>query len=106
MKSWLLFVLGTIYYFIQRYALRSKKAEAFSIRYWIKDNGPEFISVVIIDLAAMIILMDGSVNIDLTQWLPAGVGIPLNLLLPFLVGAGMGKVFYELFKKKLSSGKN
>lgn len=43
-KAWFLFFLGTLYYFVQRFAKRQKKTIVFDFKYWLKDNLPEFVT--------------------------------------------------------------
>lgn len=105
MKAWLLFFIGTLYYFVQRYAKRSKKTVAFSFKYWLKDNLPEFLMTIIADLAIMIIVTDAGTVIDISKFLPAGIVFPAKLIFAFGIGAGLGKVIYELFKKKVTDAK-
>jgi len=102
MKLWFMFFLGSVFYFWQRYCRRDKKTVGFSFKYWLKDNLPEFITTIILDIAAMVILTDKGTVIDLTVWLPAGFQIAGNLVIAFAIGAGFAKIWYELFKKKVS----
>ncbi len=102
MKTWILFLLGTLFYFWQRYCRRDKKTIEFSFKYWLKDNAPEFVTTIILDVAAMIILIDKNTIIDFSKWLPEGWSLPGNLVIAFGIGAGLAKIWYELFKKKVS----
>ena len=107
MKTWLLFILGTFAYFLIRYTKRRDKAPGFSFKFWIRDNRPELTVALILDVAAMIILMDADTSI--TEWLktflPAGVAVSAKLLAALACGLGLGAGAYEVFKKKLKSGK-
>lgn len=104
-KAWFLFFLGTLYYFVQRFAKRQKKTIVFDFKYWLKDNLPEFVTTIIVDIAFMIILTDAGTNIDLSKYLPEGFILPVKLIFAFGVGAGLGKIFYEIFKKKVTDAK-
>jgi hypothetical protein len=103
MKAWLIFLLGTAAYFFIRYAKRTDKVKDFSIKFWLKDNYPELISTFIIDLIAMIILMDADTN--LTVWLaskiPEGLVLPAKLIFAALCGLGFGHIGYELIQKTI-----
>lgn len=103
MKAWLLFFLGTLAYFINRYNGRKNKLPEFDLVFWIKDNWPELILTVIIDLAAMIILMDAGTAVDMSTFLsklPIGIVLSGKLALSFACGFGLGAGVYQLFKKK------
>jgi len=104
-KAWFLFLLGTVYYFALRYAKRSKKTVAFSFKYWMKDNLPEFITTLIVDVAFMVILTDAGTIIDISKFVPDGIILPGKLLFAFGIGAGLGKIMYEIFKKKATDAK-
>ena len=103
MKSWVLFFLGTLAYFLYKYINRSSKQSTLNIRFWIQDNWPELLFAFIFDLAAVLILLDPATAIDLTQvgWWPLWLSLPIQLVGPFFVGYGGGLVVYKLFKKKV-----
>ena len=103
MKSWILFLLGTLAYFLIRYVNRTDKVKDFNLKFWIKDNWPELSVAVILDIAVMIILMDENTNITawLSTYLPAGIVVSAKLALSLACGLGLGAGVYELFKKKL-----
>jgi hypothetical protein len=107
MKSWILFFLGTLAYFLIRYANRKDKTPAFSFKFWIRDNWPELSVALILDIAAMIILMDADTNI--TEWLrtflPPGIVVSAKLLASLGCGLGLGAGAYGVFKKKLKNVK-
>lgn len=104
--NWILFLLGTFFYFWQRYWKRTKKTIGFSFKFWLRDNAQEFGSTVILDIVAMIILLDDGTIINLAKYLPEGWNLPGNLIFAFAIGAGLGKVCYEIFKSKFRHGKN
>jgi len=103
MKAWLLFLLGSAAYFLIRYKGRSDKTRELDMKFWWKDNAPEFILSLILNIAVMIIFMDA--DTDITEWLksflPAGIIVSIKLVLGFACGLGLGKGVYELFKDKL-----
>ena len=106
MKAWLLFLLGTIAYFDLRFINRKDKS-VFDIKFWFKDNWPELLFTFILDLIAMIILMDSDTNI--TAWLirilPDGLVLPAKLLFAALCGLGFGHLGYEMIQKTLKKKK-
>ncbi len=105
MKAWFLFFLGTLAYFLIRYTNRRDKEPKFSFRFWVRDNWVQMAIALILDLAAMIILLDSGTN--LTEWLrtflPPGVVISAELVIALGCGLGLGAGAYETFKKKLKA---
>lgn len=100
MKSWLLFLIGTLAYFDLRFINRTDKS-VFNVKFWLKDNWPELLFTFLLDLIAMIILMDSDTNI--TAWLsskiPMGVVLPAKLVFSALCGLGFGYIGYEAIQK-------
>ena len=107
MKAWLLFLLGAIAYFFIRYANRTNKVKDFNIGFWWKDNMPELIASLAINLAVMMILMDADTNITelLKKYLPDGLVVSAKLVSALACGLGLGAGVYELFKKKVKDTK-
>jgi hypothetical protein len=107
--NWLLNMIGILIYFINRYANRTKKTVAFNIKFWIRDNWPEFTTVILSDIALMILLLgEGTlVNFDdLLGKLPFGLSVAGEPLLAFLLGLGLSSLFYKFFKHKVKNAKN
>lgn len=108
MKSWFLFFLGTLGYFLHRYIHRKDK-QSFDLRFWLQDNWPELLLAFIFDLAAMIIVMDPDTAIDLTQLLsqlPVGLVVSAKLVSAFACGFGIGWGVYTVLKKKVKDQLN
>ena len=108
MKSWFLFFLGTLIYFLIRFTNRTDKSKEATINFWLKDNWPELIVTFSLDLMAMMLLMDDNTNITgfLTSFLPDGVVVPAKLMIGAACGLGIGAGIYELFKSKLTAKKD
>jgi Kef-type K+ transport system membrane component KefB len=107
--NWLLNLIGIMIFFINRYANRTKKTIAFSFKYWLKDNWPELATVLLLDLALMLLLFsEGTeVNFDaLFSKLPFGLKVAGDLFMSFLLGLGLSSLFYNVFKKKVKDAKN
>jgi len=103
MKAWVLFALGTLAYFLNRYSNRTDKTIAPSFSFWMKDNWSQLLLAFIFDLAAMMLVMDAGTTVDVTNWLnqlPIGIVVPGKLLLAFGCGFGLGAGAYELLKKR------
>ena len=107
MKAWLLFLLGTIAYFIIRYEGRGDKSKELDIKFWIRDNWVQLSAGFILDLIAMILLTDTSINLEiwLCKYVPEGLVSLTMLAIPAACGLGLGWGAYEfikLFLKKKS----
>lgn len=102
MKSWVLFFLGTLAYFLSRYINRRKKNIDFDFNFWLKDNWPELTFAFIIDLAMVLIALDPDTNIDITgiSWIPEWLTFPVKLLVSFGIGFGGGAGVYAAFRNK------
>ncbi len=101
MKSWVLFILGTLAYFLMRYGNRKDKSKAPSITFWFKDNWTELSLSFVLDLILMILIIDESVDITiwLQKFIPEGLVSLVNLAIPAICGLGLGWGAYEFVKK-------
>lgn len=102
----LLNVIGVLIYFINRFANRRKKTVKFSFKYWLSDNWPEASTVILIDLALMILLFsEGTeVNFDkLFENLPFGLSVAAVPFMSLLLGLGLSALFYKIFKHKVNA---
>ena len=103
--NWLLNLIGVMIYFINRYAKRTKKEIAFSFKFWIEDNWPEVATILLLDVALMILLLGEGTQVnfdDLLSKLPFGLKIAGEPFLAFLLGLGLSSLFYTIFKKKVN----
>lgn len=103
MKTWLLFGIGSLIYFMIRYIGRTDKAKDFSLAFWFKDNIPELSVVFGLDLILMIILSDSRVNVSgfLAKHLPEGIVVPAELIIGAACGLGLGYAGYEFIQKTI-----
>lgn len=104
----LLNIIGVLIFFINRFNNRNKKTIAFSVKYWLKDNWHEASTIILIDIALMILLFSPGteVNFDVMfSKLPFGLKIAGDLLMSFLLGLGLSSLFYTIFKKKVNDAK-
>jgi hypothetical protein len=102
--NWVLNLIGIMIYFINRFANRKKKTVSFSLKYWLKDNWCEMGTVLLIDLALMIILNSPGTEIDFDALFiksPIGIKVAGELLMSFLLGLGLSSLFYSIFKRKV-----
>ncbi len=101
----LLNLLGIVLYFLLKYNKRSDKTSNFSGTFWMNDNWPESISILIFDGVLMLLLLKGGLVIDLNKWIPSlpdGVAFVGDLSICFLIGLILAGGIYELFKTKVS----
>ena len=104
----LLNILGILIYFINRYNKRGKKTIGFSLKFWIQDNWPEITTIILSDIALMILLFNPGTEVnfdDLFSKLPFGLKLPADLFMSFLLGLGLSSLFYTMFKKKIDDSK-
>jgi hypothetical protein len=102
--KYLLNLIGILIFFINRYANRTKKTVAFSFKFWIKDNWPEMSTVLLLDVALMLLLFSEGTEVnfdDLFSKLPFGMKVAGDLLMSFLLGLGLASLFYKVFKHKI-----
>lgn len=103
MKTWLLFLIGSLIYFMIRYLNRTDKVKDFNLWFWFKDNYPELIVAFGLDLLFMIILTDDGVNVSgfLAKHLPEGIVVPAELIIGAACGLGLGYAGYEFIQKTI-----
>ena len=107
MKEWVLFILGTLAYFIFRYDSRNDKSKEFDLWFWLKDNWVQLSGAFILDLIAMLLITDPDIDISgwLIKFIPEGLVSLTVLAIPAACGLGLGWGAYEfvkLFLKKKS----
>jgi len=76
-----------------------------SIRYWFKDNWPEFVGIMAFDIVLMLLLMAKGVVIDLEKMIPSlpdGLSFVGDLAICFIIGSVLAHAAYELFKAKVT----
>jgi hypothetical protein len=103
MTAWLLFIIGTLAYFLIRYIGRTDKTKSFDFGFWLKDNWAELGVSLLLDLAVMIILMQSDTDITtwLNKYLPEGVTVSAKLVVSLACGLGLGATIYAIFSKKV-----
>lgn len=98
----ILCMIGILVYFMNRYANRVNKTK-LSIKYWWRDNSPEFFSTLLLNIALMILIHLPDTEVSFTkvfEELPFGLKLAGVPTLSFLLGLGLSAVFYTLFKTK------
>lgn len=108
MIAWLLFIIGTLAFFLIRYKGRTDKSKEFDFGFWLKDNWPELAIALLLDIACMIILMqnDTDITVFLNKYLPEGVTLSAKLVIALACGLGLGLGIYEIFSKKAKDAIN
>lgn len=108
MKTFLIILLnliGILVCFITKYGNRRKKDQAFSLSFWWRDNWPELIATVLVDLALLIIYMTEDIQIDLSSFMPTWVISVGSLTVSFALGLGLAALIYEIFRSKVKHAK-
>lgn len=97
----LLNVIGILIFFINRFANRSKKTVAFSFKFWIRDNWEQSATILLFDIALMILLSKEGLNIDFTQlaFLPPWLQLIGDLAASFIIGLLGAWIIYCGYKK-------
>jgi len=106
--NWILNGIGILIYFLNRYANRSKKTVGFNFKFWLRDNGPEAFTIILLDIALMILLLGEGTQVnfdDLFSKLPFGLQMAGEPFLAFLLGLGLSSLFYKVFKNKVKDAK-
>jgi len=100
MKAWFLFILGTLVYFLFRFEGRADRSKEPDLVFWFKDNWIQLTGAFLLDLIAMILLTDSSINLTLylNKHIPEGLVNLTILALPVACGLGLGWGAYEFIK--------
>lgn len=105
MTNWILNLIGILTYFINRFANRKNKTK-FNFRFWLRENMPELLSTLLINIALMLLLMQPETNINIDTWLkdnvPFAMQIAIKPLFSLLLGLGLSAFLYGLFRKKVN----
>jgi Fe-S oxidoreductase len=101
--EWLVFLIGTLLYFLIKFVKRADKTKEPSLLFWWKDNWPELLLSFGFDFLAMIILCNSETNITvfLAKLVPEGIVLPTKLMIGAACGLGIGGGIYELIAGKL-----
>jgi len=103
--NWILNLIGIAVYFITRYANRKTKTTPFRWKFWLKNNGPEFLSTLLLNIALMLILSLSESVVDVEKMLngilPAWLMLAGKPTASLLLGLGISAGFYKLYKTKI-----
>lgn len=104
MINWILNLIGILIYFINKFANRTHKSK-FSFSFWFKDNAPELLSTLLLNIALMLLLMQPETNINIDDLIkeniPFALQIAVKPLFSFLLGLGLSAFLYKMFKSKV-----
>ena len=104
MINWILNLIGICIYFLSKYANRTHKAK-FNVKFWFKDNAPELLSTLLLNIALMLLLMQPETNINIDELIkeniPFALQIAVKPLFSFLLGLGLSAFLYKMFKSKV-----
>jgi hypothetical protein len=109
--TYILAILGITINFLSKFNARTKN-DNFNVEFWIKDNWPELTQSLLFVVAIMIMLDKAEFQTgDFYTWLgsilpvPGGVIIPVQMILPFLLGLSVNHIVYWYNKKYLKKQK-
>ena len=69
-------IIGIVIFFLSRFSNRKDKTTEPSVKFWIRDNWEQLITIALFDIALMILASKQALNIDfskltfLLEWLP------------------------------------
>jgi len=95
-------IIGILIFFLNRLAGRKERQNPLSIRYWFRDNWEQLICVALVDIALMLLVVNGGLEFNfekLTPMLPEGMKLAGDLALSFLVGLVFSWGVYVGYKK-------
>lgn len=104
--NWVLNIIGVAIFFINRYGNRTVKSR-FNRNTWVRENWRPVVSMLLFDVALMILLLqpETQIGIDnlLKEYIPfVALQVSAKLVVSFLIGLFFAAAFYKLFKKKKS----
>lgn len=95
-------VIGILIFFFVKLAGRKDKSSPLSIQFWLKDNWEQLIAVSLIDVALMLLVFQGGLQVNfekLAPMLPDGVQLVGDGAICLLIGMIFSFVGYEGYKK-------
>lgn len=94
-------ILGIITFFFVRFANRTDKTVEPSLSFWIKNNWEQLICISLIDIALMLLVFQGGLQISFEKLpgLPTWVQIVGDGAMYYLVGLVFSYFGYEAYKK-------
>lgn len=94
-------LLGILTFFFVRFANRTDKVAEPSLNFWIKDNWEQLICISLIDIALMLLVFQGGLQISFEKLpgLPTWVQIVGDGAMYYLVGLIFSYFGYEAYKK-------
>jgi len=95
-------VLGVLIFFLNRFAGRKNKTAPVSAKYWLKDNWEQLLIVALFDVALMLLVVLGGLELNfekIAPMLPDGVTLAGDAALCFLVGLLFAWATYVGYKK-------
>ena len=98
----LLNIIGVIIFFLNRFVGRKDKNKELSISFWIKDNWGELLIIALFDLALMMLVFIGGIELNfekIAPMLPEGMKIAGDGAMCFLIGLFLAWAFYRGYQK-------
>jgi len=98
----LLNMLGICIYFLSRFNKRRSKEKNFSIKFWITDNWPELLTILLVDISVMILFVTNDISFDMASFVPDWLVNIGDLGVSWLIGLGLAYLVYNVIRKKLA----
>lgn len=94
-------LLGILTFFWVRFANRTDKTKEPSLKFWLKDNFEQIIGISLIDIAIIMLVLAGGLQLSLEkiQTLPGWVQLTGDSAIFYLAGLIFALLGYELVKK-------
>lgn len=93
-------IIGIAICFIVKYNNRREKDKGFSLSFWMRDNWPELMVTGLLDVAIVLLVVTGDLQINAAKFLPEWVIASGSLTLYFLIGLAISAGVYEIIKTK------
>lgn len=95
-------IIGIFIYFLLRYDGRTDKSKPLSVKFWVKDNWVQLLTIALIDLAIMILLLSSDLTIDKISYVPDWFTSYGDATITLFVGMVMSHICYVAVKKIMS----
>lgn len=99
--KWFLNALGIFIYFLTRYINRTDRAKEPSRAYWWRDNWPELIIILMFDVALMLLVIVGGVQLNFEKIFPAAaewLTFTGDAAAAFIIGLLLSHMIYQAYK--------
>jgi hypothetical protein len=106
--KWVLNLIGIVIFFLIKFNNRKDKKKEPSLEFWLIDNWVELLTILLFDIALMLLALQGELKLSFTKLFPTapeGITLVGDLTICFFVGVVLAWTFYKLVNKYLKSQK-